>query len=397
MVKNPVQSRTIDFFSRGAWALALALCVATAGRAQQEQPAQQQDQQQRAQQQSQQGQQQEQGQQQGQDQQGTQDQPPPAQDSKPKPTYAPQDADKPPYSHDRPRRNSPEGQVPQSSQTEWNQQGPSNQPHQEGQGSQAGPGNQAGASVPPMLTVPAGTILMVRINEFLSSDRNQIGDQFTAVLDQPLVVNGWVVARRGQTLVGKVKEAKKAGRVTGTSQLGVEITDLTIVDGQQVPVLTQLWKASAGTSHGQDAATIGGTSAVGAAIGAAADWGRGAAIGAGAGAVAGIAAVLLTRGHPTELPPETPMTFRLADPVKIDTAQAKQAFQPVTQEDFGGGRGDRRQPPRLAAGYPGPWGYPCGYYGPCYAYPGFVGIYSGGYGWGTRYYGGYYGRRGYRY
>jgi hypothetical protein len=396
MVKNPAQSRTIDFFSRGAWALVFALCVAAAGRAQQEQPAQQQqDQQQRAQQQSQQGQQQEQGQQQGQDQQGTQDQPPQAQDSKPKPTYAPQDADKPPYSHDRPRRNSPAEQVPQSSQTESNQQAPSNQSYQEGQGSQPGPGNQTGASVPPMLTLPAGTILMVRINDFLSSDKNKIGDEFTAVLDQPLVVNGWVVARRGQTLVGKVKEAKKAGRVTGTSQLGVELTDLTVVDGRQVPILSEFWKASAGTSHGQDAATIGGTTALGAVIGSAADWGRGAAIGAGAGAVAGIAAVLLTRGHPTELLPETPLSFRLIDPVKVDTTQAQQAFLPVTQEDFGGGRGDHRRP-RLAAGYPGPWGYPCGYYGPCYAYPGFVGIYSG-YGWGPRYYGGFYGRHGYRY
>jgi hypothetical protein len=65
------------------------------------------------------------------------------------------------------------------------------------------------------LTVPAGTILQVRINEFLSSDKNQIGDQFTAVLDQPIVVNGWVVARRGQVLTGQVKEAKKAGRVKG--------------------------------------------------------------------------------------------------------------------------------------------------------------------------------------
>jgi hypothetical protein len=244
--------------------------------------------------------------------------------------------------------------------------------------------------------LPAGTILQVRTNEFLSSDKNQTGDQFTAVLDQPLVVNGWVVARRGATVLGQVKEAKKAGRVKGTSQLGLEITDLTIVDGQQAPVLTELWKASAGTSHGQDAATIGGTTVLGAAIGAAADWGRGAAIGAGAGAgaAAGIAAVLLTRGHPTEILPETPLSFRLVDPVKIDTTQAQQAFLPVSQEDYDGGRGDRRRP-HLAAGYPGPYAYPYGYYGPYYGYyPGYVGFY--GYGWGPRYYGGFYGHRGFR-
>jgi hypothetical protein len=106
-------------------------------------------------------------------------------------------------------------------------------------------------------------------------------------------------------VVGQVKSVKKAGRVTGTSQLGVELTNLTLVDGEQAPVLTELWKASGGTSHGADATTIAGGTGLGAAIGAAADWGRGAAIGAGAGAVVGIGAVLLTRGRPTILAPES--------------------------------------------------------------------------------------------
>lgn len=240
----------------------------------------------------------------------------------------------------------------------------------------------------------------MRVNEYLSSDRNQVGDRFTAVLAQPLVANGWVVARRGQTLTGQVEAAVKAGRVKGTSQLGLELTDLTVVDGGQRPILTELWKGSGGTSHGQDAATIGGTTALGAAIGAAADWGTGAAIGAGAGAAAGIGAVLLTRGRPTVIQPETQLSFRLVDPVKIDTTQSQQAFLPVSQQDFDGGREGNR--PRLAAryggpGYPGPAYYDCGYYQPCYAYPGYgypgyAGYYPG-YWWGPGfYYGGFYGR-----
>jgi len=235
--------------------------------------------------------------------------------------------------------------------------------------------------------------LIIRTTDFLSTDHNQIGDQFTAVLDQPLVVNGWVVARRGQVLVGKVKDVKKAGRIKGTSELGVELTDITIVDGRQLPILTELSKGSGGPSHGQDAATIGTTTGVGALIGAAADWGTGAAIGAGAGLVAGIGAVLFTRGHPTIVEPETQLTFRLVDPVKIDTTQSQQAFLPVSQEDFGGGRSERRGPPRTAGVYPGPYayayGYPFGYYGPYYGYP-YVGFYG--------FYGrSYYGHRGFRY
>jgi hypothetical protein len=232
-------------------------------------------------------------------------------------------------------------------------------------------------------------VLLIRTNDFLSSDHSHVGDPFTAVLDQPVVVGGWVVARRGQTVVGKVKAAQKAGRIKGTSQLGLELTDLTVVDGTQAPILTELWRGSGGTSHGQDAATVAGATGFGALIGAAADWGRGAAIGAGIGAAAGIGAVLLTRGRPTELTPETPLSFRLVDPVTIDTTKSQQAFLPVTQQDFDGGRGEHRRP-HLAAGYPGPYG-PCGYYG-CYGYPAYFGYY-GGYGWGPA----YYGHRGFRY
>jgi hypothetical protein len=274
-------------------------------------------------------------------------------------------------------------------------------------GPQNGQQPQHFAPAPSLLTIPAGAVIVIRTNEPLSSDKNQIGDQFTATLQQPIVVDGYVVARRGQTVVGQVKSAKKAGRVTGTSELGMELTDVTLVDGVQAPVLTELWKASGGTSHGQDAGTIVGGSALGAAIGAAADWGRGAAIGAGAGAVAGIGAVLLTRGRPTILLPESQLSFKLVDPVKVDTTHSSSAFVPPTQQDFGNGRPPMGGPGGYGYGpnsgpyaggpyaYPYPYGYgpaPCGYYYPCYGYYGpYVGAYPW-FGWGWGYGRGYYRR-----
>jgi hypothetical protein len=353
MRNQPELSRSLGFAMRTAGVLVLASCLIAAARAQQEQ---------------QQGQEGQQGQSQGQEQ--AQPQPPQQQpqDSPSKPTYASQDADKPPYSHDK-RSQNPAGAQPQPAQ---------NPPEEQYQ------------PVPGSLTIPAGTILSIRVNEYLSSDHSQVGDPFTAVLERPIVVNGWVVARRGQTLVGKVKVVQKAGRIKGISQLGVELTDLTIVDGRQLPILTELSQGTGGTSRGQDVATVGAATGVGALIGSAADWGRGAAIGAGAGAAAGIGAVLLTRGRPAILEPETPLSFRLVDPVTVDTTASQQAFMPVTQEDFDGGRGERRGPRRYAAGYPG---YPRYYY-PYYAYPPYVGFYGS---WGPRYYGGFHGPRRFRY
>jgi len=251
---------------------------------------------------------------------------------------------------------------------------------------------QPATDVPGNITIPADKVIFIRLNQPLSSDHSHPGQGFTATLDQPIVVNGWVVARRGETVVGTVTSAKKAGRVKGVSQLGLELTELTVVDGQQLPLSTELWNGSAGTSHGADAATIAGTTGVGTIIGAVANGGEGAGIGAGAGAAAGIAAVLLTRGKPTVLGPEARLSFRIKEPVTISTENSRQAFQPVSSDDYHAGRSPRQRPNGyVAGGYPvayPPYYAGCSPYwgcGPYYPYYGFygpsIGFYYGGY-WG---------------
>ncbi len=54
------------------------------------------------------------------------------------------------------------------------------------------------ANIPPQLTIAPGTFVTVRVNQLLSSDHNQAGDAFSASLVNPIVVNGIVVADRGQ-------------------------------------------------------------------------------------------------------------------------------------------------------------------------------------------------------
>jgi len=117
------------------------------------------------------------------------------------------------------------------------------------------------------------------------------------VLEQPLVADGWVVSRRGETVMGRIVTARKAGRVKGVSELEVELSELVLADGRQVRIRTQLFENSGGASRGRDAGAIGTTSGLGAAIGAAAGGGRGAGIGAAAGAAAAVAGVLV--GPPT--------------------------------------------------------------------------------------------------
>lgn len=224
--------------------------------------------------------------------------------------------------------------------------------------------------LPSTLTLPAGAVVSIRTSQYLSSDQNRPGDSFSAELQQPLVVNGWVVARRGQTVIGRVVTAQKAGRIKGVSQLGVELSQLVLVDGQQLPVRTQLMQTSGGTSQGRDAQAVGATTGVGAIIGAAAHGGEGAGIGAAAGAGAGLAGVLLTRGRPTVIPPETLLTFQLEFPVTFTTEHSAPAFRPVSQEDYDNGRSLHRRADHFALPPARrPTMYPYGYYPGAYYYP----------------------------
>ena len=115
---------------------------------------------------------------------------------------------------------------------------------------------------------------------------------------------------------------------------------------------------------------------------------------------------MLTPGKPTVIPPEAQLTFRQEAAVNISTVRSAQAFQPVSQEDYGTSRG---VPPaygrqHVVVGPPPPY-YPYnpyygGYYGGYYPYGGYAawGPYwgFGYYGFGPRIFIGGFGRRGFR-
>ena len=171
--------------------------------------------------------------------------------------------------------------------------------------------------MPNTVTIQPGTILSVRIGETVSAAHNEAGDGFLATLEQPLVVDGFVIAERGARVEGRVVEAQNSGRVGGASHLGVELVRLSTSDGQHIRVRTAPFKKEGASSAGTDVAKIGVGAAIGAAIGAAAGGGKGAAIGAGVGGAAGTADVLLTRGKPAEIPVETRISFRIQEPITI--------------------------------------------------------------------------------
>ncbi len=185
-----------------------------------------------------------------------------------------------------------------------------------GSGSSAAEPGERAAGTPGTVTVPSGTILKVRMIDGIDSSRNKVGDQFTASLEDALVVGDTVVAPKGADVYGRLSNAKSAGHISGSSELQLELTGIRI-NGNIQPIVTGEYSVSGKGRGKQSAERIGGGAALGAIIGAIAGGGKGAAIGAGVGAGAGTAVQVITHGDQVKVPSETLLDFTLSQPLSV--------------------------------------------------------------------------------
>jgi hypothetical protein len=164
-----------------------------------------------------------------------------------------------------------------------------------------------------MVTVPAGTTILVRMLDTVDSSKNPPGSRFTATLETNLVVGDAVVVPKGNTLYGRLSEAKQAGRATGSSELQLELTDI-VVGGTAYPLLTSDYQVKGSGSGKRTAKRVLGGAGLGAAIGGiAGNAGKGAAIGATVGTVGAVA----QKGKSVNVPSETLLEFRLQQPASV--------------------------------------------------------------------------------
>jgi hypothetical protein len=154
--------------------------------------------------------------------------------------------------------------------------------------------------------IPSGTTVSVRLGQTISSDKARSGDSWAGTLTSDVLVDGRVVARRGDPVQGRVVDAKASGRLSGTALLELQLASI-----NGAPVTTSTVSRKGGSHKGRDAGAIGGTAAAGAIIGALAGGGKGAAIGAGAGAGVGTAGAAATGKKDIRIPVETVLTFRV--------------------------------------------------------------------------------------
>jgi hypothetical protein len=144
--------------------------------------------------------------------------------------------------------------------------------------------------VPDEVTVPAGTAISVRLQNAVSSASNRPGDEFSAVLDDSIIVDGKTVAPRGAAVKGRVVAARSSGRMHSSGYLRLALVSVDL-NGKTMQVHTSTVFAMGGSHEKRNLALIGG--------------------GAGAGTTGAYA----TGKKDVSFAPERRLTFRLTQPV----------------------------------------------------------------------------------
>ena len=166
------------------------------------------------------------------------------------------------------------------------------------------------------ITLPAGTVLPVRITEDLTSKTAQPNDVFHGALSGDLSSDGVVAIPNGAAIIGRVTDAKDAAHFAGSALLSLELTEVT-ARGKKVTLTTEAY-SDTGQGRGKNTAVkAGGGGALGAIIGGLAGGGKGAVIGGLAGAAAGTGVNAVTRGQQVTIPSETLINFKLSAPITV--------------------------------------------------------------------------------
>ena len=170
------------------------------------------------------------------------------------------------------------------------------------------------------VNVPAGTRILIRMIDSIDSSKQKAGYRFTASLETNLQANNIVVAPRGTTVYGQLAQASSSGRMKGSSQLSLELTDI-VINGTAHPLLTSTYEIKGKGEGGNTAKKVIGGAGLGALIGGIAGGGKGAGIGALAGAAGGTAIAASKKGEQLQIPSESLIEFRLQQPTSLPPAR----------------------------------------------------------------------------
>jgi hypothetical protein len=162
-------------------------------------------------------------------------------------------------------------------------------------------------------TIPAGTEVYVRTIDAVDTETGHPNQTFRASLDKDIVADNQTVFPRRSDVFLKIIEVQSAGKLSGQSELKVQLDRLFI--GKDPYTVTSNTFEQTGASEGKKAArNVGIGAAAGAILGGILGGGKGAVIGAGAGGGGG---AVLSKGEQVKIASETQLMFKLENPLDV--------------------------------------------------------------------------------
>ncbi|MGZ4788741.1 MAG: hypothetical protein ACXVZV_14265 [Terriglobales bacterium] len=157
--------------------------------------------------------------------------------------------------------------------------------------------------------VPAGTEIKVRTDQQITATAANAGHHYTGTVAEA------VTDSNGRTIIPKGAPAQLTAVKDG-SKVALDLTSVS-VDGRRYMIESKGYKEGSLGANKTTAKYAGGGALAGTLIGALAGGGKGALIGAVAGGAAGAGAQVLTKGKNLNVPPETVLTFKTAQDLRM--------------------------------------------------------------------------------
>ena len=183
------------------------------------------------------------------------------------------------------------------------------------------------------ITILEDTLIRVQTIEPFNSKRAKHGSPVLFTVSEDVFAGDLLAIPRGATVHGTVIESKKAGRLTGSPELALELESLEL-GGRSYPLISYQFKVKgASKTRPTENKVIRGTY-VGALVGAISNpgmggtgAGRAASVGTDAGIGAGVGTLVAAAspGPGIWIPSEAQVDFYLAAPVTVTPVSAKEA------------------------------------------------------------------------
>lgn len=167
------------------------------------------------------------------------------------------------------------------------------------------------------VTMPANTQIAVTLTDSIDTDVHVSGQEFSARLARPIVVDGQTLFADGAQAKGILNKVVESGRLKTPAELDFSLTAIQDPSGQWVAVTTGMIQENKDSHTKREVAMIGGGALVGGVIGKIIDKKGSTEIGAAAGAAAGTGLSAATGKQDIFLGPGTEVVFLSSQPTQV--------------------------------------------------------------------------------